>query len=174
MCLSMTVTASGSMTLQTPFTSDLANKTSQEYLTLSNQFTSAVSLFELTYNKHSFHLIHLINVINELSQIHAVKLERNWEDNLQFFSELITTQLRISHGVTTTSLYLSSSPCKATSFTDRYISNQTEPVQSRYDQLQQDQTRPDHTRSDQTLVNFTWCHRKLSLLIFLTMQSCKF
>ena len=37
--------------------------------------------------------------------------------NVQFFSELITTQLRISHGVTANSLYLSSSPCKATSFT---------------------------------------------------------
>ena len=36
--------------------------------------------------------------------------------NLQLFSELITTQLRISQGVTTNSLYLSSSPCKATSF----------------------------------------------------------
>ena len=37
--------------------------------------------------------------------------------NLQFFSELITTQLRISHGVIANSLYLSSSPCKATSLT---------------------------------------------------------
>ena len=35
--------------------------------------------------------------------------------NLQFFSELITTQLRMSHGVTANTLYLSSSPCKATS-----------------------------------------------------------
>ena len=32
-------------------------------------------------------------------------------------TELITTQLRISHGVTANSLYLSSSPYKATSFT---------------------------------------------------------
>ena len=38
--------------------------------------------------------------------------------NIQFFSQLITTQLKISHGVTANSLYLSSSPCKATSFTD--------------------------------------------------------
>ena len=37
--------------------------------------------------------------------------------NLQFFPELIPTQLRISHDVTANSLYLSSSPCKATSFT---------------------------------------------------------
>ena len=36
--------------------------------------------------------------------------------NHQFFSELITTQLIISQGVTANSLYLSSSPCKATSF----------------------------------------------------------
>ena len=32
---------------------------------------------------------------------------------LQFFSEPITTQMRISHGVTTNSLYLSSLLCKA-------------------------------------------------------------
>ena len=38
------------------------------------------------------------------------------EFNLQFFSEL-TTQLRISHDVTTNRLYLSSSPYNATSFT---------------------------------------------------------
>ena len=37
--------------------------------------------------------------------------------NLQFFLELITTHLRISHGVTANSLYLSYSPRKATSFT---------------------------------------------------------
>ena len=36
--------------------------------------------------------------------------------NLQFFSKLITTQLRVAHGVTANSCYLSSSPCKATSF----------------------------------------------------------
>ena len=31
-------------------------------------------------------------------------------------SQIVTTQLRISHGVTANSPYLSSSPCKATSF----------------------------------------------------------
>ena len=37
--------------------------------------------------------------------------------NLQFFSEWIATQLRILHGVTTNSLYLFLSPCKATNIT---------------------------------------------------------
>ena len=38
-----------------------------------------------------------------------------------YWSKRITTQLRISHGVIAKSLYLSSSPCNATSFTDQLI-----------------------------------------------------
>ena len=50
------------------------------------------------------------------------QLERNVElSNHQFFSELITTQLRISHGVTANSLYLSSSPCEATNIIQIFL-----------------------------------------------------
>ena len=62
------------------------------------------------------------------------------------------------HGVTANSLYLSSSPCKATSLTP-------------WCHRKQSLLYPLHRAKATNLT--TWCHRKQSLLILFTMQSYK-
>ena len=120
--------------------------------------------------------------------------------NHQFFSQLITTQLRISQGVTANTLYLSFSPRKATNLTtwchrrlSLLILFTTQSYKSYYMVSPQTVfTYPFHHAKLQILLHgvtadclywsfspckatnlTTWCHRKQSLLILFTMQSYK-